>query len=138
MVETETNTLLQRVREVLARYPAVQGAYLFGSHARGGAAPGSDLDIGLVGPRDELEARRLDLLADLTAAGVDRVDLVLLDGADTVLRFEAVSPNCLVYRREGFDHGSYFSLALRKYFDLEPYLRIQREALKRRLLDGQA
>jgi len=138
MVETETNTLLQRVREVLVGYPSVQAAYLFGSHARGGAAPGSDLDIGLVGPRDELQARKLDLLTDLTAAGVDRVDLVLLDGADTVLRFEVVSRNCLVYGQEGFDHGSYFSRALREYFDHEPYLRIQREALKRRLLHGQA
>src|SRR5680860_1142328 len=35
MVETETNTLLQRVREVLVGYPSVQAAYLFGSHARG-------------------------------------------------------------------------------------------------------
>ena len=81
------------------------------------------------GPR-----RRLDLLAALVAAGRDDVDLAILDGADVVLRFEAVRPNRLVYAREGFDHGTYYSRAVREYFDLLPILAIQGEALKRRLL----
>jgi hypothetical protein len=63
---------------------------------------------------------------------------VLLDDADLTLRFEALSPNCCIYTKEGFDIGSYFSRTIREYFDFEPYLRIQREALKQRLLDGQA
>jgi hypothetical protein len=61
------------------------------------------------------------------------VDLAILDGADVVLRFEAVRPNRLVYARKGFDHGAY-SRAVREYFDLLPILAIQGEALKRRLL----
>lgn len=134
----EIDALQRRICRVLARYPFIEAAYLFGSHAAGRAGPDSDVDLAVVGPRAELRARKLDILADLIAEGVDRVDLVALDGADPVLRFEAVHPNCLVFARPDFDHGEYFSRALREYFDVEPYLRIQREALKRRVLGGQA
>jgi len=134
----KTDALLERLRRVFARYPCIEAAYLFGSHAAGRAGPDSDVDLALVGPRDELQAHKLDILAELTAEGVDKVDLVALDGADPVLRFEAVHHNRLIFARPGFDHGQYFSRALREYFDLEPYLRIQREAFKRRVLGGQA
>ncbi|MDZ7750220.1 MAG: nucleotidyltransferase domain-containing protein [Gammaproteobacteria bacterium] len=123
---------------VFRTYPEITAVYLFGSHAEGRARPDSDLDLALVGPREVLEARKLDILADLTRAGFDRIDLVLLEGADPALAFEAVRPNRLLYARPDFDHGSFYSLTLREYFDFEPYLRIQREALKRRLTGGQA
>ena len=132
-----TETLLERIRRVLERYPTVEAAYLFGSHAQGHARSDSDVDVGLVGPRDVLRACRIDMLADLTAEGVDRVDLVLLEGADPVVRFEAVRQNRLIHARPGFDHGGYFSRTVREYFDLEPYLRVQRQAPKRRLLHGE-
>ncbi len=134
----KTHGLRQRLRRVLSRYPFIEAAYLFGSHAVGRATPDSDVDLAVVGPRGELQQRKLDILADLTSEGMDRVDLIALDGADPVVRFEAVHPNCLVFARSDFDHGQYFSRALREYFDLEPYLRIQREAFKRRVLSGQA
>lgn len=129
--------IAQRIRRVFEKYPEVEAVFLFGSYAEGRARPDSDLDLALVGPRAELAPRKLDMLTDLVRAGFDRVDLVLLDGADPALRFEAVRPNRLIYARPGFDRGSYYSLALREYFDFEPHLRIQREALKRRLSGGQ-
>lgn len=132
----EFNTLVKCLRGVLENYPSVQAAYLFGSHAKGQPGLDSDLDIALVGARAELQPVKLDILAGLAVEGMDRVDLVLLDGADPVVRFEAVHHNCLIYAREDFDHGGYFSRSLREYFDLEPYLRIQREALKQRILNG--
>jgi hypothetical protein len=116
------------------RFPAIEAGYLFGSHAHGIAHANSDLDLALVGEASAIAAIKLDVLADLTSAGFDRVDLVCLDDSDLVLAFEAVSANCPIFRRQGFDRGSYFSRVLREYFDFEPYLRIHREALKERLL----
>lgn len=132
------DTLQQRLRGVLGQFPAIQAAYLFGSRATGNARADSDLDLGLVGPARELGSLKLDILAILAEAGIEHVDLVVLESADPVLRFEAVHPNCLVHARAGFEHGAYFSRTLREYFDLEPYLEIQRSALKRRLLHGEA
>ena len=130
--------IAHRLDPVLRRYPAVAAAFLFGSRAEGTPRADSDLDLALVGPRERLAEQKLDLLADLAASGLERVDLVLLDGADPALRFEAVRPNCLVYTTPDFDRGSYYSLAVREYFDFEPYLRVQRQALQRRLANGQA
>lgn len=129
--------LVNRIAKVLARYPDIEAAFLFGSHAQGRAKTQSDLDLALVGPGARLRTLKLDVLADLTAEGFDRVDLVLLDEADLTLRFEALRPNCLVYAQPDFDRGSYYSRTLREYFDFEPYRRIQRRALKQRVLHGQ-
>jgi len=131
---TSVDELKAAIAPILDRYPAVEAGYLFGSHARGTADANSDLDLALVGEASAIAGVKLDVLADLTSAGFDRVDLVCLDDSDLVLAFEAVSANCPIFRREGFDHGSYFSRVLREYFDFEPYLRIHREALKERLL----
>lgn len=133
----DRQTLIETTSRVLARHPAVQAAYLFGSHAQGTANERSDVDVALIGPAAQLNPIRLDIPADFDTEGLDRVDLVLLDGAALTLQFEAVSPNCLAYARDDFDVGGFFSRTIREYFDFEPYLRIQREALKERLLNGQ-
>jgi len=40
-----------QVQEVLARFPQVERAVLFGSRAKGVQKPGSDIDLALSGPR---------------------------------------------------------------------------------------
>jgi uncharacterized protein len=131
---TPSANLGKRIADVFGHFPEVLAVYLFGSVAEGRAGPHSDLDLAVVPANPAARGRRLDILAALVAAGLDNVDLAILDGADVVLRFEAVRPNRLVYAREGFDHGAYYSRAVREYFDLLPILAIQGEALKRRLL----
>lgn len=46
---------LELIRAVLARHPSVKGALLFGSHAKGTAAPSSDIDLALEGVTDPLQ-----------------------------------------------------------------------------------
>jgi uncharacterized protein len=40
---------LAQITEVLARFPAVESALLFGSRAKGVHKPGSDIDLALIG-----------------------------------------------------------------------------------------
>jgi predicted nucleotidyltransferase len=40
---------VERIQDVLAHYPEVQRAVLFGSRAKGTARPGSDIDLALYG-----------------------------------------------------------------------------------------
>ena len=79
---------------------------------------------------------RLDMLADLVRAGFDNVDLVFLDTDDTVLKYQAVRDNQVVYASPGFDRGAMFSKVVRQYLDLKPYLEVQRRAYRERILDG--
>ncbi len=122
---------------VFRRYPEILAVYLFGSYADGTARADSDIDLGILPRTPDFHSRLLDLLADLTKAGFDRVDIVFLDQADLTTRYEVVRRNTLLYAAPDFYHGDYFSRTLREYWDFEPYLRVAREAYKERLLhDG--
>jgi predicted nucleotidyltransferase len=119
---------------IFKKYPDVQAVYLFGSVASGKANSQSDIDLAIV-PRDSsLRDKKLDILADLTRNGFNNVDIVFLDIRDIVVRFEAIRQNRLIYCAPNFDAGSFFSLTIRQYFDFLPYLKIQREAYKHRIL----
>ncbi|GEM84359.1 type VII toxin-antitoxin system MntA family adenylyltransferase antitoxin [Meiothermus hypogaeus] len=124
---------IESIEGVFAGYPQVQAAFLFGSRAFGEARPDSDWDLAVYLEPPEPDPT-LEILTDLVKAGSERTDLVVLNQAPPVLAFEVVRANKVIYRREGFCVGSYVSRVVREYWDLEPLLRIQREAMKRRWL----
>jgi len=126
----------KRVTGIIQAFPEVKAVFLFGSMAEGRSRADSDIDLAVVPENGNVRLRKLDLLAALVKAGLDHADLVILDDSDVVLRYEAVRPNCLLYAREDFDLGTYYSRALREYLDFLPYLKLQRKALKQRLLDA--
>jgi uncharacterized protein len=122
------------IPDVFKKYSSVQAVYLFGSYANGTARPKSDLDLAIV-PRDSSAREQLlEIMADLVHYVYDRVDLVFLDSKDVVLRFEAVRHNRLVYKTPDFDPGAYTSRIAREYWDFLPYLAVQRQAMKQRIL----
>jgi hypothetical protein len=82
--------------------------------------------------------QKIDILARLAQEGFCNVDLVLLPRDDIVLQYEAVRMNRIVYRRPEFDSAAFYSLVIRRYLDFLPYLRVQRQAYKERILHGQA
>ncbi len=123
---------------IFKKYPGILAVYLFGSAASGNVHAESDLDLAIVPKHSNLHLQKLDILTDLAREGFCNVDLVFLDTNDIVLKFESIRQNRLIYHAEGFDAGDFYSLILRQYFDFQPYLKIQREACKRRMLtDGQ-
>lgn len=67
--------LLASLSPVLARHPEIRLALLFGSRARGVAAPAADLDLAVEVTRGE-ELDRLGLMAELTSATGLEVDVV--------------------------------------------------------------
>jgi uncharacterized protein len=128
---------LEILKTVFQRYPAIQAVYLFGSSASGRTHAESDLDLAVLADGNSLFGRKLDILTELAKTGFCNVDLVLLPGDDIVLQFEAVRLNRIVYQRPDFDAASVFSLIVRRYLDFMPFLKVQREAYKQRVLHGQ-
>ncbi len=126
---------LNKLIPIFKRYPDIRAAYLFGSQARQQTHQESDLDIALIPANDKLRMRKLDILTDLAHQGFDHVDLVILDSDDIVLKFEAIRHNQVIYASPDHDPPTYFSQTIRQYFDFLPYLEIQREAYKRRILN---
>lgn len=130
---------LTRLRDVFNKYPEVLAVYLFGSRAEGRSHRDSDYDLAVVSARGRsARASRLEILADLAQAGFDNIDLSFLDQRNLVLGHEAVRMNQVVFARQEFDRGSFYSKIIRMYLDFVPCLNIQRQALKERLLHGTA
>lgn len=109
---------------------------MFGSVAAGGAHGESDLDLAIVPRSGSLREKKLEILTDLARYGFCNVSLVFLDTDDIVMKYEAIRQNRLIYHTEDFDRGSMYSRVMRQYLDFAPYLEVQREAYKRRILSG--
>jgi uncharacterized protein len=111
--------------------PDVELVVLFGSHVRGRARKGSDLDV----------AVRCDTPADLDALflllaprlGSHRLDLVDLRRAGTLLAFEVARSGQLVYEGRAGAFREFQSLASRRYCDTAKLRAAQKRAIQRYL-----
>lgn len=95
----------------------VMAAWHFGSTAKGSFRPAADIDIGVLFVRKP----SLDELADLrlalqTALNYDDIDLVVLNAASPILRFEAVSGRA-IYTADLAARATFVSLTAREYED---------------------
>ena len=123
--------------EIFCKYPEIQAVYLFGSSVTGKTHRESDLDLAIVPRSHQAHRQKLDILTDLARLGFDNVDLIFLDTNDIVLRYEVIKHNQLIYQSEDFDRGTLYSTVVRQYLDFLPFLKVQRDAYKRRILNGQ-
>lgn len=73
---------LARITDVLARFPAVESAVLFGSRAKGSHRPGSDIDLALIG--EALDWR-------LVGRIYDAMDDLLLPYSCSLIRHDAAT-----------------------------------------------
>jgi uncharacterized protein len=104
MEDTMTFGLSKRIRadirQVFAQYPAVARVLIFGSRAKGGARPGSDIDLAVVAPgmTDSEFARLWNAIDDLPL--VFKVDLLHWDRlANPRLKDKIPREGCLFYAR---------------------------------------
>jgi hypothetical protein len=131
--------VIDKIIKIIKGYNIIEAVYLFGSQARNGSKEYSDIDIALLiednytGSFGEIKVK---LYEDLTKNGLDNIDLVILNQASALLKYEVVKENCLIYKKNKFDAASYQSLTIRKYLDFEYYLKKNQQKFKERLLHG--
>jgi predicted nucleotidyltransferase len=96
---------------------AVIAAWAFGSAQEGQIAPGSDVDVGVWFEESPSFEQQLALLGRLQETlGVDEIDLVVLNDANPILRFEAISGRAL-FNRDPSRRAGFASLTAREYED---------------------
>lgn len=127
MVATEIERFVEQLADLGVIAPSVEIVVLFGSMARGGSRPDSDVDIAVLcdGPAD-LDALYL-LLAPRLATGA--LDLTDLRRAGSLLAFQVARHGRLLYERNPGTFRSFQSLASRRYCDTDKLRRAQRRAI---------
>jgi predicted nucleotidyltransferase len=124
--------LNDRLRQAVASFPEVKLAVLFGSTARGQARPKSDVDLGIL-----LEPYSVDLRfrveADLGRAAAREVDVILLDDAPPLLRFEIAREGVLLVQSEDHFWTDFKVKAMVDWWDWAPTHRMIAAGVAKRL-----
>lgn len=132
--------LRARLERQASTRPEVKLAVLFGSTARGNAGPGSDVDLGLLLDPYSPELR-FRVEAELGRAAGRPVDVVLLDDAPPLLRFEIAREGILLFQREDHLWTGFKTKAMVDWWDWAPTHRMIAAGAIRRLrekvADGQ-
>jgi predicted nucleotidyltransferase len=132
--------LLDRLREALADLPTVRLAAVFGSVARGEERPGSDMDVG-VRLEPDSSALRQEVEAALGRAAGREVDVVYLDEAPPLLRFEIGADGIVLVERQPHAWSDFRMRAMIDWWDWAPTAKRIEDAAIRRLrasvADGQ-
>ena len=131
---------LGHVIEILKALPAVQLAVAFGSVARGEDHLRSDLDLGLRLDPDTREARR-DVEIRIGRAARRRVDVVYLDEAPPLLRFEVARGGRVLLERRPALWTRFKAKAMIDWWDWGPTARkmhaVYIQRLRERVASGQ-
>ena len=110
---------LERLTEYLAGRPCVVAATVFGSASDGKVQPGSDLDLAILFETKPEPQEFLQFYSDLCdeMPRVQNVDVVILNDADPILAFEAISGRFLC-KNNLPKTAAFFSLVCREYEDV--------------------
>jgi predicted nucleotidyltransferase len=117
--------------EALQSWPGVRLAVLFGSAARGEAAPSSDLDVGVLFDPGRETAGALEVA--LARAAGRHVDLVRLDAAPPLLRFEIARDGRVLLERAPHAWPDFRARAMTDWWDWAPTARLLNRAAVERL-----
>ncbi len=114
--------IIDKCREILIKQDPIIFAYVFGSHARGAERPTSDLDVAiyLKTPIDGYEY--LDLKMQLTEALSLEVDLVVLNDAAPLIKYQIHKNHVPLFVRDRNIETRYKVRTLFEYDDMKKYL----------------
>ena len=117
--------------EALESWPGVRLAVLFGSAARGESGPDSDLDVGVLFEAGRAGAAALEVA--LARASERRLDLVGLDTAPPLLRFEIARDGRVLVERTPHAWADFRARAMTDWWDWAPTARLLHAAAASRL-----
>jgi predicted nucleotidyltransferase len=124
--------LLESLRRCAASIPEVRLAVLFGSVARGKATRRSDVDLGVsVEPDTSAVRRRAEV--ELERAAGRSVDVIFLEEAPPLLRFEISKDGVLLFQREDHLWTDFKTKAMLDWWDWAPFAKRIEDAAIRRL-----
>jgi predicted nucleotidyltransferase len=122
-------SLIKKVFEsIVADFPEVTLAYLFGSQVEGEVGPLSDYDVAVLFENHSDGGRLQSALSSALAASLDgRIDVVLLDRTPIELAHAVIAEGVIIYERDPSTRIDYESKVMGLYGDYLPTVRAQRQ-----------
>ena len=118
----------------------VKLAYLFGSRAKGTSAKESDFDIAVLfkaknGSQDFFE-KTLDLQDSLRKYFTTKIDIVALNDAPSLLKYEVIANGIVLYSDDERFRIDYEVSSVKEYIDDQHFRNIYFDALTKRVEEG--
>jgi len=115
----------EEVKRIFSKERKVVLAYIFGSSAEGRTNPLSDLDFA-VHLDEELSQKKMRnthtrLLNRLISTLGDEIDLVLMNSADLLMKFNIIKKGKLIHQRSEREKVMIESQIMDLYMDMKPY-----------------
>ena len=126
-LDVEARPLGRRIASLLESRQEVLEAYLFGSHAGGGAQPHSDIDVAVYIDETHEEQSVFGLRAELTTFLMEglrdnNIDLLILNHAPPVLYYHVLRDGVRVLSRDLATTTTREGQAVSRYCDFVPQL----------------
>ena len=137
---SKVNSMELRINTELFERFGVQLAYLFGSSADPTQTKCKDTDIAVLFEDNltptQAEARSLELYPELAASLPTELDLITLNAASPVFKYEIVCHGKPIYCKEENIRIEYEVAVLREYFDIQPMRDMMFAEFEKRLMQG--
>ncbi|MCC3144979.1 nucleotidyltransferase domain-containing protein [Halanaerobium sp. Z-7514] len=141
--EIKRNALISKIMELskeLDFFEEIEVIILFGSRAREDYNSKSDLDLAFLLKSEffskinmiEFRINLSNYFAELT--GIE-TDIILLNSAKPLLKFQVLKYGKKIYMSDDFDYASYFSKSLKEYFDFNYFKKLHYQKMRERLSD---
>ena len=114
--------IIKESRKILMEYKDIIFAYIFGSYAQNNIRNESDIDIAIYLNKDMDIETYLDLKINLSEALKREVDLIILNDASPLLKYEIYKNNILLFSYDKTLENKYKVKTLFEYNDMKRYL----------------
>lgn len=137
----EKQSLKKQIAEILSPLPYISFGYLFGSQASGNAGVLSDVDIAVffneaVADMGKAYGLECELALDLERVLGFPVDLVVLNKASVLLRYQVLKKGELLFCHSEKARIRFHEDTIRTYLDFLPFRDVQNRYLKKRIKKG--
>jgi predicted nucleotidyltransferase len=137
MERIDRTNLISRIRAYLTQQEGLVAAYLFGSMAEETSHRLSDVDVALLLPhntdREAAFDTRLRIAGELQTLCQRPVDVVILNHAPPLLRFQVIQRGRLLMERDVTARCLFAARTMSEYYDAKRYLDYQFSHLMRRI-----
>lgn len=113
---------IKKCKDILIGYENIIFAYIFGSYVQGKMRPDSDIDIAIYLEKKLNSETYLEIKMDLTDVCKREIDLIILNDAKPLLKYEIYKNNILLFTRDNDLESSYKIKTLFEYNDVKRYL----------------